>query len=69
MIERFRPYLEGKPVIANMDFGHSTPLLTIPVGGTAVIDEGKVRYSLYHRNIFPHRQKSRDKTRPFIFYH
>ena len=46
MIERFRPYLEGKPVIANMDFGHSTPLLTIPVGGTAVIDEGKVRFSL-----------------------
>ena len=45
MIERFR-YLEGKPVIANMDFGHSTPLLTIPVGGTAVIDEGKVRFSL-----------------------
>lgn len=42
----YTPYLEGKPVIANMDFGHSTPLLTIPVGGTAVIDEGKVRFSL-----------------------
>lgn len=46
MVERFRPYLKGKPVIANLDFGHSTPLLTIPVGGTAEIDGGKIRFSV-----------------------
>ncbi len=29
------PALQGKPVLANLDFGHTMPLLTIPVGGTA----------------------------------
>ena len=46
MIERFRPYLEGKPVIANLDFGHSTPLLTLPVGGTAALDGSKITFSV-----------------------
>ncbi len=26
--------LAGLPVIANVDFGHTTPILTFPVGGT-----------------------------------
>ena len=30
------------PVIANVDFGHSTPLLTIPVGGTARVRNGEI---------------------------
>lgn len=30
------------PIIANIDFGHSTPLLTIPIGGTATINDGQL---------------------------
>ncbi|MGI9644766.1 MAG: LD-carboxypeptidase, partial [Ilumatobacteraceae bacterium] len=26
------------PIVANVDFGHTDPMLTIPVGGHAVID-------------------------------
>ena len=29
-----KPELAGLPVIANVDFGHTTPVLTFPVGGT-----------------------------------
>jgi muramoyltetrapeptide carboxypeptidase LdcA involved in peptidoglycan recycling len=29
--------LKNVPVIANVDFGHTTPILTIPIGGTAKI--------------------------------
>ena len=46
MIKRFAPYLKDMPVIANLDFGHSTPLMTIPVGGTAEIDNGKIKFSV-----------------------
>ena len=34
--------LKELPIIANVDFGHTYPLLTIPLGGTAIIDEGKI---------------------------
>ena len=34
--------LKDLPIIANVDFGHTYPLLTIPLGGTATIDEGKI---------------------------
>lgn len=37
--------LAGLPVLANVDFGHSTPLLTIPVGGTAVIKNAELMIS------------------------
>lgn len=30
-----QPALLGKPVLAGVDFGHTSPLLTFPVGGTA----------------------------------
>ena len=30
------------PIIANVDFGHSTPLLTFPIGGTATISGGQL---------------------------
>lgn len=33
--------LEGIPVIANVDFGHTTPLLTIPIGGECALDTSK----------------------------
>lgn len=29
--------LNGMPIVANVDFGHTDPILTIPVGGTATI--------------------------------
>ena len=32
-----KPELAGLPVIANVDFGHTTPILTFPVGGTAEV--------------------------------
>lgn len=32
-----QPALRGVPVIANLDFGHTSPMLTIPLGGTARI--------------------------------
>lgn len=30
-----QPALRGKPVLAGVDFGHTSPLLTLPVGGEA----------------------------------
>ncbi|MFD7025944.1 S66 peptidase family protein [Promicromonospora sukumoe] len=40
-----QPALAGKPVLAGVDFGHTSPLLTFPVGGTADLavgqDDGK----------------------------
>ncbi len=30
--------LEGIPVIANVDFGHTTPTITFPIGGTASLN-------------------------------
>lgn len=34
--------LDNMPVIANVDFGHSTPLLTLPVGGAAKLENGRI---------------------------
>lgn len=36
-IVRSKPELAGIPVIADVDFGHTTPQLTFPIGGTAAI--------------------------------
>lgn len=38
--------LQNLPIIANVDFGHSTPLLTIPLGGTAHIKNGEILLKL-----------------------
>ena len=46
MISRLAPKLKGVPVVANLDFGHSTPLLTIPVGGTAKIDQNGIKIEI-----------------------
>ena len=32
-----QPALVGKPVLAGVDFGHTNPLITFPVGGRATI--------------------------------
>ena len=34
--------LKNLPIIANVDFGHTYPLLTIPLGGTATINNNKI---------------------------
>lgn len=38
--------LDNMPIIANVDFGHTTPLLTLPIGGTAKVDDGKITVSV-----------------------
>ena len=37
------PQLKGLPVIANVDFGHTTPIATLPIGGTCEINNGKIK--------------------------
>lgn len=37
-IVRTKPRLDGLPVIANLDFGHTDPLITLPVGGDVEVD-------------------------------
>jgi muramoyltetrapeptide carboxypeptidase LdcA involved in peptidoglycan recycling len=37
--------LKDLPVLANVDFGHSAPLLTIPLGGKAKLQDGKLSLS------------------------
>jgi muramoyltetrapeptide carboxypeptidase LdcA involved in peptidoglycan recycling len=39
IIER-QPALSGRPVLANVDFGHTNPIATIPIGGTADLTVG-----------------------------
>ena len=43
MVNRLAKKLKGLPIIANLDFGHSTPLLTIPVGGIATINSEDIK--------------------------
>lgn len=34
-IIKTKKQLDGIPVIANIDFGHTLPMITIPIGGRA----------------------------------
>lgn len=34
--------LADMPIIANLDFGHSTPLLTLPIGGYATVNSDEI---------------------------
>jgi muramoyltetrapeptide carboxypeptidase len=46
---RTKPALENIPVIANVDFGHTTPTITFPIGGMARIGfdgDGKAQIDL-----------------------
>ncbi len=38
--------LRGIPIVANVDFGHTDPLMTVPVGGTATLDARSDQVSL-----------------------
>ena len=37
-----KPELKHMPIIANVDFGHTTPLTTFPIGGTAKIENNQI---------------------------
>ena len=37
-----KPELKNLPVLANVDYGHTTPILTIPLGGTAKLESGNL---------------------------
>ena len=37
-----KPELKNIPVLANVDYGHATPIITIPLGGRATLDNGKL---------------------------
>ena len=44
-----QPVLDGLPVLANVDFGHTSPCLTLPIGGTAeLVSSADVRQPPYH---------------------
>jgi muramoyltetrapeptide carboxypeptidase LdcA involved in peptidoglycan recycling len=36
-VVRSKPELIGIPVVANLDFGHTVPVFTFPIGGSAVL--------------------------------
>lgn len=36
-----KPELRGRPVVAGLDFGHTTPMMTIPIGGRARVQAAK----------------------------
>jgi len=40
------PQLKNIPVLANVDFGHTTPMLTFPIGGKGQITSGGLVYCL-----------------------
>lgn len=39
ILER-QPVLAGLPVLGNVDFGHTTPVMTLPIGGSAAVVVG-----------------------------
>jgi muramoyltetrapeptide carboxypeptidase len=48
IVER-QPVLASVPVVANVDFGHTSPLATIPLGGTASVEVGdRTSITLFH---------------------
>lgn len=43
-----KPQLKGIPVVYGVDFGHTMPMMTIPIGGTAslIAKDGKAQFSI-----------------------
>lgn len=37
------PQLRGMPIIANIDFGHTTPIATLPIGGECVVANNMIK--------------------------
>ncbi len=46
MIVKSQPELKNIPVLANVDFGHTTPMITIPIGGTVKLSVMQKSYKL-----------------------
>jgi muramoyltetrapeptide carboxypeptidase LdcA involved in peptidoglycan recycling len=44
ILERVEGY--GFPVVADMDFGHTSPMFTLPVGCRAAIEPGRERFEI-----------------------
>lgn len=45
-IIRSKRELQDVPVIANVDFGHTTPLITFPIGGKTVMEANDIKSSI-----------------------
>jgi len=43
VVEQVRRYNPGTPVVCGLDWGHTTPIFPLPVGGTVDIDPGDRR--------------------------
>ena len=37
------PQLSDLPIIANIDFGHTTPIATLPIGGECEVSNSKIK--------------------------
>lgn len=48
-----KPELKHLPIIANLDFGHTTPLLMFPIGGTAQISSDNAILVQISHNVIP----------------
>ncbi len=45
-ILKTKPALQNIPIITDVDFGHTTPMITFPIGGTAEIDASPASVSI-----------------------
>jgi muramoyltetrapeptide carboxypeptidase LdcA involved in peptidoglycan recycling len=52
-VVRERTQRFGIPVVGNLDIGHTTPLLTLPLGGKTRIDSYSGRVSIMERAVHP----------------
>jgi len=41
-----RPELNNLPIIANVDFGHTKPMITFPIGGVCELDISSVKQEI-----------------------
>ena len=39
------PQIGNIPIIANIDFGHTTPMITLPLGGNCTVEDSKIKVS------------------------
>ena len=51
VLERTRRY--GFPIVADVDFGHTSPQLTLPIGCRAELDVGERRFAIVEAAVEP----------------
>ena len=56
IIIKTKKELDNLPVIANVDFGHTSPIITFPIGGEARLEakNGKVKLEIIRRSSIVH---------------